>query len=284
MKNAAVVGHKGMLGSMLFNKLVERLGAENVIGLDLPKINITEPDSLANSGIDKAEVIFNCAAYTNVDKAESDVDKAFLLNETGVENLSKFAENNGKILVHISTDFIFGKREKEYPIPINEVPAPLSVYGKSKLAGEQKLIESGCKFLLVRTAWLYGINGKNFVKTIISHAKRGNPLKVVNDQKGAPTYTNDLAEGLIGLVQKGKNGIYHYTNSGCATWYELACESLKLCNIDAEIKPVCSKEYSVAAERPEYSVLNISETENVLGNIRSWKEALADYVACENFI
>ncbi len=271
--NIVIVGAKGMLGSMLATIFAEY----NPLLIDRDEIDITNEQSvrkvLRNAN---ATLIINAAAYTNVDAAEENKEDAFLVNETGVKNLALVARELSATLVHFSTDYVFpGTNPDGYSEADSPGPA-VNVYGNSKLAGERALKESGCNFYLVRTAWLYGPNGKNFVDTMIALGQKGEPLKVVHDQYGCPTYTKDLALYVKTLIEETYPlGIYHGTNSNSASWFEFAERIFEYTqNIAVVVKPVLSTEFPRPAKRPTYSILK-----NTKGpSMRPWQDALAEYV------
>ncbi len=268
-----IVGAKGMLGSML----VQVFSEHHPLAVDREEIDITNIESVRQVFREAAaDVVINAAAYTNVDAAEQERDQAFLVNETGVKNLATVANETGATLIHFSTDYVFpgteqgGYKESDAPGPA------VNTYGTSKLAGERALKESGCNFYLIRTAWLYGPNGKNFVDTMLALASKEQALNVVHDQYGCPTYTKDLAEYAKTLLEeKYPFGIYHGTNSGSASWFELAQKIFEYTsNLAVVVKPVSSTEFPRPAKRPSYSLLI-----NTKGpKMRAWEDALADYV------
>lgn len=242
----------------------------------------------SNESID---YIVNCAAYTAVDMAEKEEEKAFKLNSEGPRNLAGIALKTGAVLIHLSTDYVFdGKKQGMYDEddPVN----PINVYGKSKLRGETCIqTETECYFIL-RTAWLYGKNGKNFVKTMIKLFKEKDELKIVNDQTGNPTYTQDLARVIMTIINSKSDhyGIYHVTNKGQTTWYEFAKsiytygKEKGLINRDVTILPISSREYQTPAKRPDNSCLSKEKLKKQLGIVmRSWEEALYDYLGDEDF-
>ncbi len=223
----------------------------------------------------KPDVIINAAAYTDVDKAEVERELAFAVNAAGVKNLAEVAKEVGATLVHYSTDYVFpGDREAGYNEG-DELGPAVNVYGESKLAGEVALRDSGCRFYLIRTAWLYGVGGKNFVTTMLKLGKERSELGVVNDQHGSPTYTVDVARYTKELLEKGfLLGVYHATNSGVTTWYEFAREIFAVAGLAVVVKPVPSSEYRRPAKRPPWSGLL-----NTKGpKMRRWQEALREYL------
>lgn len=220
-------------------------------------------------------IIINAAAYTNVDGAETNRAAAFAVNGDGAKNLAVAAQALGVMVVHYSTDYIFpGDREGGYNEDATPGPA-VNVYGESKLAGEQALQNSGCGYYLIRTAWLYGPGGKNFVDTMLKLGSEKKEISVVNDQHGSPTYTLDLARYTQELLEKGFTpGVYHGTNAGVASWFDFAQEIFRVAGMAVAVKPVNSAEFPRPARRPHWSVLL-----NTKGpQLRKWREALRDYL------
>lgn len=269
----AIVGAKGMLGSMLSVVFAEH----SPLLLDREEIDITNEESVRNVlRAANVNVIINAAAYTNVDGAEEHSEDAFLVNETGVKNLALVAKELSATLVHFSTDYVFpGTNPNGYSEADSPGPA-VNVYGNSKLAGERALKESGCDFYLVRTAWLYGPNGKNFVDTMIMLGQKEKSIQVVSDQFGCPTYTKDLSLYVKTLLEeKYSFGIYHGTNNGSTSWFGFAQKIFEYTqNLAVVVKPVSSEEFPRPAKRPMYSIL-----QNTKGpKMRAWEDALAEYV------
>jgi dTDP-4-dehydrorhamnose reductase len=282
MFNVALIGANGMLGRELAGLLRARGIA--FVGLDLPELDITSPPSLADCDeLQKAEIIFNCAAYTNVEKAEVEEELATAINGAGVRNLARLAKDNGAYLLHISTDFVFDGNSARPYLP-DDQPAPLSAYGRSKLAGEIALAETGGTWAILRTAWLYGIHGRNFVETMLSLAAKNGRLDVVDDQTGSPTMTLDLAGVMLSLAEKKATGVYHCVNAGTTTWCGFAREIVKQAGLDVPVYPLtaaqASEKFNLKAVRPAYSVLDCGGLENVThGKMRDWHEALVDYLS-----
>jgi len=271
--NLVIVGAKGMLGSMLAQVFTEH----KPLLLDKEEIDITNEHSvrelLRNAN---ATHIINAAAYTSVDAAEEKKEDAFLVNEMGVKNLATVARELSATLVHFSTDYVFpGTNPNGYSE--NDSPGPaVNEYGNSKLAGERALKESGCNFYLVRTAWLYGSNGKNFVDTMLQLAQTNKNLTVVEDQVGSPTYTKDVAGYVKTLVEEQYPfGIYHAVNDGNASWFAFAQKIFEyMTSLAVVVKPVSSTEFPRPAKRPAYSILH-----NTKGpKMRAWQEALREYL------
>jgi dTDP-4-dehydrorhamnose reductase len=266
---------------MLGTDLMAAFGsAHNVVGLDLPDINITKPEQcFARIQEHKPDVIINAAAFTRVDDCETHEEEAFQVNGHGAGNLAQAAATIGALLIHYSTDYIFdGLKDNAY---IEEdAPNPQSVYGKSKLLGES-LIRKNCpNHMILRTSWLFGPNGPNFIRTIIGIVQKGTPLRVVHDQKGSPTYSKDLAKRTLQMIDAGCRSTYHVTNSGFCTWFELASKAVEWAGIEGvSITPVSTSEFPRPAPRPANSVLSNSRlTDDGLPLLRSWQDAAREYV------
>jgi len=247
-------------------------------GLETTSLDITNKDTLdivADS--EKVDVIVNCAGYTNVDKAEDETHFADLLNHEAAANLAATAKRRGAVLIHISTDYIFGGEASE-PIPETADPAPLGVYGATKLAGEQAIKDSACNYIILRTAWMYSAYGKNFVKTMLELTANHPVVKVVSDQIGTPTYAPDLARFIVSIIDGGKLGlcgIYNYTGEGVCSWYDFASEINALAGHKCNVTPCKTSEYPTKAHRPHYSVLDKSLVKSVFGvSIPYWKDSL----------
>lgn len=274
----AVIGADGMLGSefisIFINKDIE-YAAYTIKDLD-----ITNKETLGVIEQYSPNIIINCSAYTAVDKAEEDIKMAYAVNGEGVKNLAEIALKLGAKFVHFSTDYIFSG-EGTRPYLEDDESAPVSVYGKSKLQGEEELrrILPFDKYLLLRTAWLYGIGGNNFVKTMIRLANEGKDIKVVDDQVGSPTFAKDLAMWTIELLDKNCNGIYHAVNSGSCNWYQFANKIFELSKLKVNYSAVNSTQFITKAKRPRYSIMNNNKLQKDLGySIREWPEALSEYI------
>ncbi len=280
-----LIGNKGMLGSDV--ELLLKKWDKEYIATD-KEIDITNIDILRNFIKDKEiNYIINCSAYTNVDGAESEKELAYLINGEGVKNISIIAKEKDAVLIHISTDYVFdGKEEKIYKE--DDKVNPLSIYGKSKLEGERFVQEILEKYFIIRTAWLYGLNGKNFVYTMLRLFETKDEIKVVSDQYGTPTYSMDLAEVILKFIKNKIKvyGIYHFTNEGKTNWYEFAKEIYKiskeinLINKEVKIIPITTADYPTPAIRPHFSILDKSKIKNVLNmDIREWNVALRDFLS-----
>ncbi len=275
-----VTGAKGMLGS----DLCDVLGSEfDVYGFDIDDFSITDEQATMEWTLKVApHVIFHLAAYTDVDGSEDHREEAFEVNAVGTQNICRAARNANARLIYISTDYVFdGTKGKPY-IEADE-PSPINYYGLTKLYGELYVTDLTLHHLIVRTSWLFGPNGKNFVDTIIGKAEAGERLRVVNDQYGCPTYTLHLAQALRELMKQDLEGIIHLTNKGATTWYDLATYALELAGISADITPVDSKAYPTRAKRPVYSVLSSSRLEaSGIGELPPWQEGVRDHLKRRN--
>jgi dTDP-4-dehydrorhamnose reductase len=272
-----VLGHMGMLGSDIVGKLG---GSHDVIGKDIEDFDIAIQEDCRRVIVESdAEIVINAAAYTNVDDCEDNREICFAVNADGVKNVARSCRKQGIKIVHFSTDYVFdGTQNTPYTedFPYN----PINVYGQSKLQGELYLREHSDNYILIRTAWLYGKNGKNFVDTIIEKAKIEKSLQVVNDQIGSPTYTVDLASAVKVLIEGNHTGIFHVTNRGTCSWYEFALKILEYEDIkNVEVKPVTSGMFPRKALRPQYSVLSCKKFSDMTQRtMRFWQIALKDYI------
>jgi dTDP-4-dehydrorhamnose reductase len=276
-----IVGCRGMLGSELMTAF--NSGHETA-GLDLPELDITQPEVCLAHAVDlKPNVIVNAAAFTRVDDCESQEEKALLINGHGVGNLARAASEIGALFVHYSTDYIFDGKKSEAYLE-DDRPNPKCVYGKSKLLGETLARQNCSNHLVLRISWLFGEHGPNFIRTIIGAARKGGPLRVVNDQKGSPTYAKDVAAYTLRMIEAGCRNTYHLTNSSFCTWYELAAAAIEWAGIkNITITPVPSSEYLLPAARPANSMLaNARLMEDGLPLMRSWQLAAREYV--DNFL
>lgn len=276
--NILVTGANGQLGCEM-----QRLGAvspNNYIFTDVAELDITNADAVMNAvKAASVDIIVNCAAYTNVDKAESDEATAELINATAVGNLAKAMKEVGGTLFHVSTDYVFGcdgNTPRTEDMPLN----PLGVYGRTKLHGEQAIAESGCKALVFRTAWLYSEFGNNFLKTMMRLTAEREQLNVVFDQVGTPTYAGDLALAIFSIIEagvyEGNEGIYHFSNEGVCSWYDFAVEIATAAgNTNCRINPCHSCEFPSPVTRPPYSVLDKTKIKNTFDiDIPHWRESM----------
>lgn len=283
-----VYGYDGMLGADLIDEVKRRRGIpvsqrmdDYVVGRDLPDFDATNEQAVREDfERTRPDIVYNCAAYTNVDGCEDNVETAYNCNETIPRLLAGACRDHDALLVHVSTDFVFDG-EKDAPYRENDPTNPLSVYGKSKLAGERAVIESGCEYLICRTAWLYGAHGKNFVATMLRLAGERPALRVVADQFGSPTWTRDLAHMILALVERGARGIVHTANAGRASWLDLAREAIRLAGLDTKVEPIAAADYPRKAMLPVRStVLATDAFAQLTGQApRDWREALGQFVA-----
>jgi len=268
-----VTGAKGQFGTDVVDLLAEQ-GYE-VYGYGREELDITNFDQVKQIIREVCpDVVIHAAAYTKVDLAESERDQAFLINAYGTRNVAVASEAVGTKLVYISTDYVFDGTAN---VPYNEFAStnPLSVYGKSKLAGEQFVRDLHSKFFIVRTSWVYGKHGNNFVKTMLKLAQERDELMVVNDQVGCPTYTVDLANGIVELMQTEKYGIYHVSNSGHCSWYEFAKAIFEEAGIEVKVNPCTTKDFPRPAPRPAYSVLeHMALRLNGFKVMSNWRDSL----------
>ena len=247
---------------------------------DREELDITDAEAVGTAFTEfNPDYLINCAGYTAVDKAESEQDQAHLINHLAVGNLAEACKRSGCAMVHISTDYIFDGQASE-PYREDHPANPRSVYGRSKLAGEQAFISTGASGMVIRTSWLYSVYGHNFVKTILRKSKEATELKVVNDQLGCPTYANDLARAILQIINSGKiaDGIpvYHYSNEGFCSWYDLARSIVRITGADCKVIPVPTSAYPTAAERPKYSVLDKAKIRReYMLDIPFWSDGLA---------
>lgn len=270
--NIVIIGAKGMLGSMLKDVFEDH----EPLVWDKEDIDITNIDQVREKlQTVQPDVVINAAAYTDVDGAEVNREIAFLVNDTGVRNLATVAKEVDAKLVHYSTDYVFPGASK-YGYRENDPPGPaVNVYGESKLAGERALVEIKPFFYLVRTAWLYGSHGKNFVETMLSLAQTKKELQVVSDQHGCPTFTKDVAQFTRTLVDEDySSGIYHAVNGGMTTWFDFAKAIFEYARVHVDVQPTTSDAFVRPAKRPSYSILL-----NTQGpSMRSWQDALREYI------
>ena len=277
--NVLVTGGCGQLGMSLRRVMADAIFTDVVDAPDTLLLDITDlaavRSMVASEGVD---VIVNCAGYTNVDAAESHADAAELLNAKAVENLAVAMKEVGGLLVHMSTDYVFGSKYNT-PIPEDAVTAPESVYGQSKWHGEEAIRRVGCRSVIIRTAWLYSEFGKNFVKTMLRLTAEKPSLKVVFDQVGTPTYAGDLAQAIVRLLEiagQAGNDTYHFTNEGVTSWYDFAKTIAEYAGHTAcDIQPCHSDEFPSPVHRPAYSVLDKTKIKETFGlRIPYWTDSL----------
>lgn len=277
--NILVTGANGQLGNEM--RIVSKRSKDNYIFTDVAELDITNAEAVKQVVKDNdIKAIVNCAAYTNVDKAESDEAFAELLNAGAVRNLAEAIKANDGVLIHVSTDYVFGGSKGNTPRTEEEPANPTGVYGLTKLHGEQAIADSGCKAIILRTAWLYSEYGKNFVKTMLNLTSTKPELKVVFDQCGTPTYAYDLAEAIFDILEnrkyEGNEGIYHFSNEGVCSWYDFTKMIAEYVgNTTCDIQPCHSDEFPSPVVRPSYSVLDKTKYKQTFGRkIPYWTDSL----------
>lgn len=271
-----VTGANGQLGNEMRRISVQ--SSNRYIFTDVAELDITDRGAVrALVEAERVDVIVNCAAYTNVEKAEEDYERADLLNNRAVENLALAAKAVDATVIHVSTDYVF-KGNSSVPYFEDMETDPLGVYGTTKLAGERALIATGCRYLIFRTAWLYSSFGNNFVKTMRRLTAERESLNVVFDQVGTPTYAGDLAALIYHVIETGqldKEGIYHYSDEGVCSWYDFAKEIAEMSGNSCDIRPCHSDEFPTKAERPHFSVLDKTKVKKTFGVVVPyWKDSL----------
>lgn len=272
-----VTGVKGQLGFDVVNELLKR--GHEAIGVDIEEMDITDEESV-NRVIKAAapDAVIHCAAYTAVDAAEDNVDICRKVNATGTGYIAKVCKDLDIKMMYISTDYVFNGQGTR-PWEPDDVREPLNIYGQTKYEGELLVEETLDKFFTVRIAWVFGVNGKNFIKTMLNLGKTRDKLTVVADQIGSPTYTYDLARLLVDMIETDKYGRYHATNEGLCSWYDFACEIFKQAGMNVSVEPVGSDQFPVKAKRPANSRMNKDKlTENGFVPLPSWQDALARYL------
>lgn len=277
--NILVTGANGQLGTALRNSSANSV--DKYIFTDVTELDITDAEAVKKAVMDNGiDVIVNCAAYTNVDKAEDDAQFAELLNATAVRNLAEAVKLNDGTLIHVSTDYVFGKEPYNVPCREDQTGTPTGVYGLTKLHGEQEIKKSGVKALIFRTAWLYSEYGRNFVKTMLNLTSTKPELKVVFDQTGTPTYAQDLADAIFHIIKNrminGNEGIYHYSNEGVCSWFDFTKIIAELAgNTQCDIQPCHSSEFPSKVVRPSYSVLDKTKFKETFGiKVPYWTDSL----------
>lgn len=278
MKTILILGSKGQLGNE-FQALEKTYPAFRFFFYDVDELDITKTD-LVDQRISeiKPDYLINCAAYTAVDKAETDKEVAYAINSDAVKNIAVACSANGARLVHISTDYVFDG-EASQPYKEDSEVNPSSVYGLSKLKGEEEALKADKNGIIIRTAWVYSIYGNNFVKTMLRLMSSKPEISVVADQYGSPTYAHDLAEAIMQIISSDKwvPGIYHFTNEGVINWFDFASEIKALSGLTCTVHAITTDQYPTAAKRPKYSVLDkkkIQLTFNI--QMRDWKDSLQE--------
>jgi dTDP-4-dehydrorhamnose reductase len=277
-----VTGANGQLGQAL-QKASQAVSEIRFVFTDSKMLDITNPDNCQSVFEEfQPDFCINCAAYTAVDKAESEADLAHKINVIGVENLAENCKKHNTTLIHLSTDFVFDG-EKSNPYSENDIPNPKNVYGQTKLEGEQAIQALLEKYYIIRTSWVYSEFGNNFYKTMLRLASERESLNVVNDQIGTPTNANCLAKAIIDIIKHPTSsnqpsyGIYHFSNEGICSWYDFAQKIFELHNIPIPLNPIPTSSYPTAAIRPKYSVLDKTKIKATFSiQIKSWEDALKD--------
>jgi len=290
-----LTGARGMLAGDLVPALVQAgaelrlsdLVAGSRAGLEIAEIDLTNAEQVrADIRSFSPQWVVNCAAYTQVDKAETDYTTAFSVNASAVETLARSAQECRAFMLHVSTDYVFGGRKTvgaPHPIAETEPPAPCGIYGHSKHLGERLLMNIlPEQFLLVRTSWLHGVHGPNFIDTMLKLSRERQSLKVVSDQRGSPTWTGWLSSVLVRLMEMNSRGIFHASSRGGITWFEFAKEIFHQAHIPMEVLPQTTEELARPAPRPAYSVLELAKLEHVLGEVSiSWQDGIAKHLAAK---
>ena len=278
-KNILITGANGQLGNCLRDHAKEYQDKYRFFYTDVEELDITDAAAIESFVTSHdIDVIINAAAYTAVDKAEEDVDMAYKLNRDAVRNLAEVAKAHNCLLVHISTDYVFSG-EACHPYKEDDVPAPKSVYGASKLAGEQAIAEVGCRAIIIRTSWLYSEYGRNFVKTMLQLGRERDEVSVVSDQIGGPTYAGDLAQAVMqGVAADAEHEgihIYNYANEGVISWYDFSKAIMEISGNSCTVHPIFTGEYPAKAARPAYSVFNLRKVKEKFGiDIPYWRDSL----------
>lgn len=275
-----VTGSTGQLGYEVFNML--RAGDVDVTGIDSKALDYCQPHQVRDwVAAFKPDWVINCAAYTNVDLAEQEREKAFTINRDAVQALAEAVRHCNGRLLHISTDYVFDGRQSQ-PYSEEDKPNPLGVYGQSKLAGDEVVLDVLPKAAIVRTGWLFGVHGNNFVKTILNLAAEKDEIRVIDDQLGSPTWTKDMAGVICYLVNADASGVYNFTDEGVASWYDLAYAVVTIAERigypvkASHVRPIPASEYTALAERPRYSVLSKRKIRGVIDyDIPHWRESLS---------
>lgn len=272
-----VTGVKGQLGHDVVKECEKR--GITAIGVDIDEMDITDAEACEKVIKEaKVDAVIHCAAYTAVDAAEDNIELCRKINAEGTENIVKVCRELNIKMMYFSTDYVFnGKGDR--PWKTDDDRSPLNVYGQTKYEGELVVENSLEKYFILRIAWVFGVNGKNFIKTMLRLGKEKGAVSVVNDQIGSPTYTADLAVLVVDMIQTDKYGIYHATNEGLCSWYEFACQIFKEAKMDVKVTPVSSDAFPAKAKRPSNSRMDKSKlTENGFSPLPGWQDALKRYL------
>jgi dTDP-4-dehydrorhamnose reductase len=272
-----IVGSTGMLGHELAAECARRdAAARALVGPD--ELDVTDAAAVSETlRRERPSVVINATGYTDVDGAETNQAIAGRINADGPRNLARVCGDLDALLVHYSTDYVFAGRA-DRPYRVDDEPDPINAYGRSKLAGDRAIADAGCRYLVVRTSWLFATRGRNFVRTILDLAGRQPTLDVVNDQHGRPTYCPDLARMTLDLVDRDAQGIFHAGNDGHCTWFDMAAAVVEQSGIACEVRPCATSAYPLPAPRPAFGVLDLSATNALIGPPRHWTDAVADCV------
>lgn len=279
MHNILVTGSNGQLGNELRLVVEEKHKVNKYFYTDVEELDITNKSSVSQFlHANDIDIVVNCAAYTNVDKAEDEKEIADLINHIGVKNLAESCKERNGFIIHISTDYVFDGT-KNTPYTETEETKPLGVYGETKLKGENAIINSGCDYVIIRTSWLYSSFGKNFLKTMHKLTAEKESLSVVFDQVGTPTYAGDLANVIHKIITNNgkeiKNQVYHFSNEGVCSWYDFAIAINEISGHNCNIQPCHSNEFPSKVSRPSFSVLDKTKIKNTLGiEISYWRESM----------
>ena len=276
-KRVLVTGGSGQLGTTLEKSVPSVEETIEFVFASSKDLDITDDRSVTDY-VKQGDFDYcvNCAAYTQVDKAEADSERALLINQQGAKNLAKACHAGNIVLIHISTDFVFDG-SKSSPYLETDRPSPLGIYGHSKFKGEQEVVRNMERYFIIRTSWLYSAYGHNFFKSMLKYGKERDQLSVVFDQVGTPTSAHDLAEIILKIISEeiDNYGIYHFSNEGVASWYDFATAIFDINHLEVDLKPIRSKEYPTPAERPAYSVMDKEKIKKVLKmDIPHWRESL----------
>jgi dTDP-4-dehydrorhamnose reductase len=278
MKHILVTGSKGQLGSAIDEVSKDYSGYQFTF-VDIAELNLTDEEAVLTILEEESfDYCINCAAYTNVDQAEKEVELATLVNVDGARNLASACAKHNTFLIHISTDYVFNGRH-HLPYRESDQPSPDSAYGRTKYEGEIAVMKNANQWIIIRTSWLYSTTGHNFVKTILRLSGEREELKVVDDQVGSPTYAGDLARAIMEIVgkldDKTSRQVYHYSNEGVLSWYDFALTIVELADNSCRILPIESKDYPMLANRPHYSVLSKQKIKHTFGlEIPYWRDSL----------
>ncbi len=272
-----VTGVKGQLGFDVVNELEKR--GHEAVGADIEEMDITDEESVNRVIKESApDAVIHCAAYTAVDAAEDHMELCRKVNAAGTEHIAKVCRELDIKMMYISTDYVFNGQGTR-PWNPDDIREPLNVYGQTKYEGELAVEENLTRYFIVRIAWVFGVNGKNFIKTMLNLGKTHDKVSVVADQVGSPTYTYDLARLLVDMIETDKYGRYHATNQGLCSWYEFACEIFRQTGMNVKVEPVASDQFPVKAKRPMNSRMSkVKLEENGFRRLPSWKDALARYL------